>query len=144
MTALVGQASAGFSPARHRLPHRERRDDDRVFRCTAICRLFNRNAGRNPRETPWIDRRGGVQAFGWKPGLYQSPRFSPDGHKLALTIRLPSPQIWIYDLDRGTLRQMTFAPGENELPVWAPDRLALDHAIADVHQALPPRFVIAR
>lgn len=76
----------------------------------------------------WIDRSGNVQPFGLKPGLYQSPRFSPDGHKLALTIRLPSPQIWIYDLDRGTLRQMTFAAGENELPVWSPDGRQIAYA----------------
>jgi len=49
------------------------------------------------------------QPFGMKPGLYQSPRFSPDGRKVALTVRQPSPEIWIYDLNRGTLQQMTFA-----------------------------------
>jgi Tol biopolymer transport system component len=56
-----------------------------------------------------------------KPNLYESPRFSPDGKLLALTVRLPDADIWIYDLERGTLRRMTFAPGVDELPVWSPD-----------------------
>jgi Tol biopolymer transport system component len=56
-----------------------------------------------------------------KDNLYESPRFSPDGKLLALTVRLPDPDIWIYDLERGTLRRMTFAPGVDELPVWSPD-----------------------
>ena len=61
------------------------------------------------------------QPFTLKPNLYESPRFSPDGKSLALTVRLPDPDIWIYDLDRGALRRITFAPGEDELPVWSPD-----------------------
>jgi len=56
-----------------------------------------------------------------KPNLYESPRFSPDGKLLALTVRLPDPDIWIYDIERGALRRITFAPGEDELPVWSPD-----------------------
>jgi serine/threonine protein kinase/Tol biopolymer transport system component len=56
-----------------------------------------------------------------KPNLYESPRFSPDGKLLAMTVRLPDPDIWVYDIDRGALRRITFAPGEDELPVWSPD-----------------------
>jgi eukaryotic-like serine/threonine-protein kinase len=56
-----------------------------------------------------------------KPNLYESPRFSPDGKLLALTVRLPDPDIWIFDMERGALRRITFAPGEDELPVWSPD-----------------------
>jgi serine/threonine-protein kinase len=76
----------------------------------------------------WIEPGGKVQPFGIKPGLYQSPRFSPDGSKLALTVRLPNPEIWIYDLKRGTLQQMTSAPGENEVPVWSPDGKQIAYA----------------
>jgi serine/threonine protein kinase/Tol biopolymer transport system component len=56
-----------------------------------------------------------------KPNLYESPRFSPDGKLLAMTVRLPDPDIWVYDIERGALRRITFAPGEDELPVWSPD-----------------------
>jgi serine/threonine protein kinase len=62
-----------------------------------------------------------VQPLPVKPNLYESPRFSPDGKMLALTVRLPDPDIWVYDIERGALRRITFAPGEDELPVWSPD-----------------------
>jgi Tol biopolymer transport system component len=62
-----------------------------------------------------------VQPLPVKPNLYESPRFSPDGKLLALTVRLPDPDIWVYDIERGALRRITFAPGEDELPVWSPD-----------------------
>ncbi|HEX4544465.1 MAG TPA: protein kinase [Candidatus Acidoferrum sp.] len=62
-----------------------------------------------------------AQPFPLKPNLYESPRFSPDGKQLALTVRLPDVDIWIYDIERGALRRITFAPGEDELPVWSPD-----------------------
>jgi eukaryotic-like serine/threonine-protein kinase len=62
-----------------------------------------------------------VQPLPVKPNVYESPRFSPDGKLLALTVRLPDPDIWVYDIERGALRRITFAPGEDELPVWSPD-----------------------
>jgi len=62
-----------------------------------------------------------VQPLAVKANLYESPRFSPDGKLLALTVRLPDPDIWVYDIERGALRRITFAPGEDELPVWSPD-----------------------
>jgi eukaryotic-like serine/threonine-protein kinase len=61
------------------------------------------------------------QPFPVKSNIYESPRFSPDGKMLALTVRLPDPDIWVYDLERGALRRVTFAPGVDELPVWSPD-----------------------
>ena len=86
------------------------------------------SAGIYENNLDWIERGAKPQSFGIKPGLYQSPRFSPDGRKVALTVRLPSPEIWIYDLNRGTLQQMTFAPGENEIPVWSPDSRQIAYA----------------
>jgi len=69
----------------------------------------------------WAEHDAKPQPIALKPNLYNSPRFSPDGKQLALTLRLPDPDIWIYDLDRGALRRITFAPGEDELPIWSPD-----------------------
>ena len=69
----------------------------------------------------WAEHDVKPQPFPLKPNVYESPRFSPDGKQLALTVRLPDIDVWIYDFDRGALRRMTFAPGEDELPVWSPD-----------------------
>jgi Tol biopolymer transport system component len=80
-----------------------------------------------------------VQPLPVKPNLYESPRFSPDGKLLALTVRLPDPDIWIYDFDRGGLRRMTFAPGEDELAIWSPDGKRVAYASNGRQQA----FMIA-
>jgi Tol biopolymer transport system component len=81
------------------------------------------NGGRQATENTLLlaEHDAKPQPFTVKPNLYESPRFSPDGKLLALTVRLPDPDIWIYDLERGALRRITFAPGEDELPVWSPD-----------------------
>jgi len=69
----------------------------------------------------WAEHDAKPQPFPLKANVYESPRFSPDGRQIALTVRLPDIDVWIYDLDRGALRRITFAPGEDELPVWSPD-----------------------
>jgi eukaryotic-like serine/threonine-protein kinase len=81
------------------------------------------NGGRQATENMLLlaEHDAKPQPLAVKPNLYESPRFSPDGKLLALTVRLPDPDIWIYDMERGALRRITFAPGEDELPVWSPD-----------------------
>ena len=81
------------------------------------------NGGKQATENNlmWVVHDAKPEPLPVKPNLYQSPRFSPDGKELALTARLPDPDIWIYDIDRGSLRRITFAPGEDEVPVWSPD-----------------------
>ena len=81
------------------------------------------NGGRQAVENSLVlaEHDAKVQPLPVKPNLYESPRFSPDGRLLALTVRLPDPDVWVYDIERGALRRITFAPGEDELPVWSPD-----------------------
>ena len=50
-----------------------------------------------------------------------SPRFSPDGSKLALDILDGSPDVWTFDLKRGSLDRLTFSSGQESEPVWTPD-----------------------
>ena len=69
----------------------------------------------------WGEHDAKPKPFSLNANVYESPRFSPDGKQIALTVRLPDIDVWIYDLDRGALRRITFAPGEDELPVWSPD-----------------------
>jgi serine/threonine-protein kinase len=69
----------------------------------------------------WRNRQGDVQPVGLKPAIYQAPRLSPDGRLLAVSMEGRETEIWIYDLEKGTMRRMTFGPGEDEVPVWSPD-----------------------
>jgi Tol biopolymer transport system component len=49
-------------------------------------------------------------------------RISPDGTRLLLGITdQESNDIWIWDLERETLRRLTFAPGSDSLAFWTPD-----------------------
>jgi Tol biopolymer transport system component len=74
-----------------------------------------------PRELVWVDRKGIAKPVGATPSGFEQPSVSPDGKKIAVHIRPPSDDIWIYDLGRGTLARLTFQPGEDESPVWSPD-----------------------
>ena len=55
-----------------------------------------------------------------------APCWSPDGLHLAYCASLNGVrQIWIYNFDRGTERQLTQGPGNKENPTWAPNSLHL-------------------
>ena len=54
------------------------------------------------------------------PGTYLSPRFSPDGKRLAVALFSGNTGLWILDLERDTFFRLTSAPGDN-FPVWSPD-----------------------
>lgn len=56
-----------------------------------------------------------------EPGAYSTPRFSPDGRKVALSVTAAASQdIWIYDIDRNTSTRLT-TEGANVRPEWTPD-----------------------
>jgi Tol biopolymer transport system component len=55
-------------------------------------------------------------------GVYFTPRFSPDGKRLAFSIATGQGEdIWVKDLDRDTPARLSFLPGSNRSPVWTPD-----------------------
>ncbi len=69
-------------------------------------RLVGENAGSRP------------MAITGRP--FRSPRFSPDGNRVAVVIEAASDDIWIYEFD-GTSDRLTFEAGSNVSPVWSPD-----------------------
>src|SRR5258708_40199114 len=38
-----------------------------------------------------------------------------------MTIRAANDDIWVYQLNRGTLTRLTFGGGNSDFPVWTPD-----------------------
>ena len=71
----------------------------------------------------WVDSSGKTQPLHAPLGVYTTPRFSPDGKRLALSSGngQGSDDIWVKDLDRETLSRLSFLPGQNRWPVWTPD-----------------------
>jgi Tol biopolymer transport system component len=56
-----------------------------------------------------------------EPGIYQTPRFSPDAGRVAMTVfGANATDIWIYDVARNTFTRLT-AEGLNVRPEWTSD-----------------------
>ena len=74
------------------------------------------------RTLVWVDREGQEEPLAAEPQSYQSPRISPDGSRLAITIdESGGSDVWIHDLEREILTRLTFDPAADHFPVWAPD-----------------------
>ncbi len=68
----------------------------------------------------WLDAEGKSQPLLDKPGLFVSPRFSPDGRRLAVANEDEKSGVWIYDIRRDTLSPLT-SERNGAHPVWTPD-----------------------
>jgi len=78
--------------------------------------------GANPFRMVWVDRDGRSQPLWEEPGLFGTPRLSPDGKKLAATVlRDGNFDVWVFDLERTVATRLTFADGYEGDEVWSPD-----------------------
>jgi Tol biopolymer transport system component len=69
----------------------------------------------------WMDSSGKTKPLLAVPGPYYSPRFSPDGERLALAVgSARGNDIQVYDWQRDRMTQLTFTQ-TNFFPVWTPD-----------------------
>jgi Tol biopolymer transport system component len=70
----------------------------------------------------WVDRSGKTQPLHATLGSYFTPRFSPDGRRLAFTVSSGQGyDVWVKDLDRDTPSRLSFLKSTNNWPVWTPD-----------------------
>ena len=74
-----------------------------------------------PRSLVWTDRRGREEPVGAPARSYVIPRLSPDGQQIALDVRDQENDVWIWEINRRTLRRLTFNPFPDSWPVWTPD-----------------------
>jgi len=82
------------------------------------------------RELVLVDARGMVESTHTPPDLYESPRFSPDGRRIAVGIGDllgGRPDIWTLDLAQGTLGRATF-DSASVYPEWSPDGAWIHYA----------------
>jgi dipeptidyl aminopeptidase/acylaminoacyl peptidase len=71
----------------------------------------------------WVDRNG-VEVAIKGPGdhQYMVPRLSPDGRRLAFHDSAAGEyDVWIQDLERGTVERLTPDLGRDSEPIWSPD-----------------------
>jgi Tol biopolymer transport system component/predicted Ser/Thr protein kinase len=80
-------------------------------------------AGKGQEAFPisWLDSAGKTEPLQASIGRYFTPRFSPDGKRLAFALGGQAEDIWVKDLDRDTPSRLSFLAGLNRWPVWTPD-----------------------
>jgi serine/threonine protein kinase len=76
--------------------------------------------GTEERRLVWVDRNGTAEPLNDSLRSWRFPRLSPDGKRLAVTIGREKSDIWVYELDRGTLTRLT-SDEVSQLPLWTPD-----------------------
>jgi serine/threonine-protein kinase len=81
----------------------------------------NSFADAGSRTLVWADRAGREETLGAPEKPYVYPRLSPDGRRVALTVRDPAREIWIFDIDRRALARLTSDPAEERHNTWTPD-----------------------
>jgi len=74
----------------------------------------------NPTKTSlvWVDRDGKIESLGKDQDVYREASLSPDGTKAVVRHGL---ELWIHDLQRGTLNRLTPGNAANILPLWSSD-----------------------
>ena len=68
----------------------------------------------------WFDRSGKKLSTLGDPQNQHGIALSPDGRRLAVTLRDGDPDIWIYELDRGIKTRFTFDPDMEDIGAWTP------------------------
>jgi serine/threonine-protein kinase len=80
----------------------------------------------------WLDGSGKTQPLMARPGRYFTPRFSPDGNWLALSVNSGKGRdIYVYDWRHDTMPRLTFNGQSNFMPVWTPDGKHIAYAAFD-------------
>jgi serine/threonine protein kinase/Tol biopolymer transport system component len=76
-----------------------------------------------PTRLMLFDRRGRELRAVAPAGFYRAPTFSPDGQRLAAERlnQFGNPDVWLYDIVRGSALQFTSGDAPDVRPAWSPD-----------------------
>jgi len=96
-------------------------EDVESFDISSTGTLLCRRGGPEFRTVQWVDESGKTEPIIQKPGFYGFPQLSPDGKRLALTIRTDQEsQIWIYDLEQRAMNRLILDGSGGLFPLWMP------------------------
>ncbi len=84
--------------------------------------VYRRSVGDSSATLQWLDMAGKQEPLLARPGAYVgTPRVSPDGRRIAITIEDGSNQdIWVYEPERDASTRLT-SGGVNVAPTWTRD-----------------------
>jgi len=70
-----------------------------------------------------IDRKGNIKTITDVQQSYGTPKLSPDGHRIAVTVFESgrASDVWTYDLERGNFTRITFGTASEDNPIWTHD-----------------------
>jgi serine/threonine-protein kinase len=72
------------------------------------------------RRLAWVTRSGNEEFLDIPPKAYLYPRIAPDGRHVVVSADTGTPQLWVYDIAKGTLDRRTLG-WDAEEPSWTPD-----------------------
>ena len=95
-------------------------------------------------QLTWVDRQGRpLSAIGPTDAAVKFGHLSPDGKSFALAVfevEGAAQNLWVYDSQSNTGRQLSIAPGARDSPVWSPDSKRIAHLYA--FDGIPPRLAV--
>jgi serine/threonine-protein kinase len=85
--------------------------------------VFLPNRSVNERSLVWVDRTGRTTAIDFEQRTYGLPSLSPDGRRVATGVYegLNPKEVWVGDLERGTISRLASDSPLNAAPTWTPD-----------------------
>ncbi len=83
--------------------------------------IYQGTVVRSGYDLTWVDRRGALLGKAAEAGAYNGARISPDGKRVAIALGDPKPDIWVFDLARGTRVRLTFDSALHQMPSWSAD-----------------------
>ena len=89
----------------------------------------------------WMTRDGQTTAMKMAPANWFNIAFAPDGSRVAMDIRDNPLEIWVHDIERGTLARLTSDPASDSRPVWAPDGRRIAFASTRANPSIPNLYV---
>jgi serine/threonine-protein kinase len=94
--------------------------------------VYPQSGGATPRRLVLATRSGSADSLPGDARLFASPRFSPDGRRLALGItdQAGAEDVWVLDIAQRTWSRLTTS-GINNRPIWTPDGRRLVYSSND-------------